>query len=137
MKVDVGKKSRESEFQQKSKRSEEGKEIAAAVAAGEGDLGMEKLKVDEDELGKEKVVVASVEVEKREREDKQKVVVVERKRWGKRTSVAEAVIDKGQETELMKSRELETVAKGEEEVTVKHSIDELLQGNGEDRKVTS
>lgn len=134
MKVDVGKKSRESEFQQKSKRSEEGKEIAAAVAAGEGDLGMEKLKVDEDELGKEKVVVANVEVEKREREDKEKV---ERKRWVKRTSVAEAVIDKGQETELMKSRELETVAKGEEEVTVKHSIDELLQGNGEDRKVTS
>jgi len=134
VKVDVGKKSRESEFQQKSKRSEEGKEIAAAVAAGEGDLGMEKLKVDEDELGKEKVVVANVEVEKREREDKEKV---ERKRWVKRTSVAEAVIDKGQETELMKSRELETVAKGEEEVTVKHSIDELLQGNGEDRKVTS
>lgn len=130
MKVDVGKKSRESEFQQKSKRSEEGKEIAA-VAAEEGDLGMEKLKVDEDELGKEKVVVASVEVEKREREDKQKVVVVERKRWGKRTSVAEAVIDKEQE------KELEKVVKGEEEVKVKHSIDELLQGNGVNQKVTS
>jgi len=130
VKVDVGKKSRESEFQQKSKRSEEGKEIAA-VAAEEGDLGMEKLKVDEDELGKEKVVVASVEVEKREREDKQKVVVVERKRWGKRTSVAEAVIDKEQE------KELEKVVKGEEEVKVKHSIDELLQGNGVNQKVTS
>lgn len=83
------------------------------------------------------MVVANAEVGKRELEDKEKVVG--RKRSVKRTSVeteieVEVEIGKEQERGLMKLREREKVAREEE---VKHSIDELLQGNDGDRKVTS